>query len=55
MQSVHVSVAGMTCQHCVATVKKAVQRVPGVIQAEVSLANGGYAQVQAEAVTDLRA
>lgn len=31
---------GMTCGHCVAGVKKALEAVPGVEKAEVSLADG---------------
>ena len=31
---------GMTCGHCVAGVKKALEAVPGVESAEVSLAEG---------------
>ncbi len=30
-------VTGMTCQHCVGAVKKALEQVPGVENAEVSL------------------
>lgn len=33
-------IEGMTCGHCVAAVTKALQRVPGVARAEVSLASG---------------
>jgi len=32
-----IKVTGMTCGHCVAAVTKALQNVPGVEQAEVSL------------------
>lgn len=31
---------GMTCGHCVAAVKKALEKVPGVTAAEVELASG---------------
>lgn len=31
--------AGMTCDHCVATVKAALEAVPGVIAADVKLAD----------------
>jgi copper chaperone len=31
---------GMTCGHCTAAVKKALERVPGVAGAEVDLATG---------------
>lgn len=31
---------GMTCDHCVMAVKKALSRVPGVERAEVSLERG---------------
>ncbi|GAB5603220.1 cation transporter [Thermus sp. FJN-A] len=33
-------VEGMTCNHCVMAVKKALLRVPGVEKAEVSLERG---------------
>ena len=33
-------VEGMTCDHCVMAVKKALSRVPGVERAEVSLERG---------------
>jgi len=33
-------VTGMTCMHCVGAVKKALQQVPGVEAAEVSLEEG---------------
>ena len=33
-------VEGMTCNHCVMAVKKALSRVPGVVRAEVSLERG---------------
>ena len=35
--STTLNVNGMTCMHCVAAVKKALERVPGVETAEVSL------------------
>jgi len=33
-------VTGMTCMHCVGAVKKALEQVPGVEAAEVSLEQG---------------
>lgn len=33
-------VTGMTCMHCVGAVKKALEQVPGVTSAEVSLDPG---------------
>jgi copper chaperone CopZ len=33
-------VTGMTCMHCVGTVTKALENVPGVEKAEVSLETG---------------
>ncbi len=33
-------VEGMSCNHCVMAVKKALERVPGVERAEVSLEQG---------------
>jgi copper chaperone len=35
---VKLSITGMTCGHCVAAVKKALKAVPGVEEAEVTLA-----------------
>ncbi|GLV47862.1 heavy metal-binding protein [Thermus sp. LT1-2-5] len=45
-------VEGMTCNHCVMAVKKALMKVPGVEKAEVSLEKGealveGTAEVEA--------
>ncbi|GAA6762711.1 MULTISPECIES: CopZ family metallochaperone [Thermus] len=45
-------VEGMTCNHCVMAVKKALSQVPGVEKAEVSLEKGeawveGKAEVEA--------
>jgi len=37
---VRLKVSGMTCNHCVMAVKKALSRVPGVERAEVSLERG---------------
>ncbi len=34
-------ITGMTCGHCVAHTKKALEAVPGVIEAEVTLEPGG--------------
>lgn len=35
-----INIEGMTCDHCVRTVKKALENVPGVDSAEVSLEKG---------------
>lgn len=35
-----IRVEGMTCQHCVGAVTKALEKVPGVERAEVSLEAG---------------
>ena len=50
--STTLKVNGMTCMHCVGAVKKALEQVPGVEAAEVSLEKGqaevtGDADVQA--------
>jgi Cu+-exporting ATPase len=37
---VRIPVAGMTCEHCVATVRRALEAVPGVTSARVDLAAG---------------
>ena len=39
-QTIEIKVSGMSCQHCVAAVDKAVRAVPGVIDAAVDLAAG---------------
>jgi len=38
--SIKLKVTGMTCPHCVNSVKKALEAVPGVVQAEVFLETG---------------
>lgn len=50
--STTLKVNGMTCAHCVAAVEKALEQVPGVDTAQVSLEKGqavvtGNAEVQA--------
>jgi copper chaperone CopZ len=52
MMSTTLNVDGMTCMHCVGAVKKALEQVPGVETAEVSLEKAqavvtGDADVQA--------
>lgn len=52
MQTITVQITGMSCQHCVAAVTKALLAVPGVQNAEVNLDQGsgkiiGTAPVQA--------
>lgn len=39
-QTIEINVSGMSCQHCVAAVDKAVRAVPGVTDAAVDLASG---------------
>lgn len=46
--AVTLKVEGMTCEHCVRTVTKTLQAVPGVDTVSVSLA-GGRAQVEGAA------
>ncbi|MFZ0052396.1 MAG: heavy metal-associated domain-containing protein [Desulfobaccales bacterium] len=36
----HIQVKGMTCEHCVAAVTKALQSLPGVSEVRVDLAGG---------------
>lgn len=40
MQSTTLKIDGMTCGHCVSAVTAALQKVPGVVSAEVSLDKG---------------
>lgn len=49
---VKLRVEGMTCNHCVMAVKKALMRVPGVEKAEVSLER---AEALVEGQADLEA
>lgn len=44
------NITGMTCGHCVKAVKEALENVPGVSSAEVSLEQG-QATVQGDAET----
>ncbi len=37
MNSLELKIEGMTCQHCVASVKNALEKVAGVTKAEVDL------------------
>jgi copper ion binding protein len=37
MSGATLKIEGMTCQHCVMRVKKAVEQLPGVSQAEVAI------------------
>ncbi len=48
-------VKGMSCEHCVKTVKTALESVPGVAQAQVSLSEGTAAvQLTLEQVSSER-
>ncbi len=48
MNTIELNIAGMTCDHCVRATTQALQGVPGVEQALVTLQPGG-AVVQGEA------
>ncbi len=37
MAEVNLAINGMTCQHCVMRVKKALEQMPGVSEAEVNI------------------
>lgn len=41
MNDIQLKLTGMTCEHCVRAVTKALESVPGVEEAEVSLNPGG--------------
>ena len=41
MSDIQLKVTGMTCEHCVRAVTKALEGVPGVEKAEVTLKPGG--------------
>jgi copper chaperone CopZ len=53
MNTIDLQVSGMTCISCVASVTRAMQRVPGVTGINVDLATG-HAQVQASAEAGAR-
>lgn len=48
---VHLTIEGMTCGHCVAHVKTALEAVPGVVRAEVVL-KPGAAKVEGTATAE---
>jgi copper chaperone len=48
MSMIELKITGMTCAHCVQSVTRALQGVPGVDKAEVDLA-GGVAHVRGQA------
>ncbi len=53
MKEIKLSVTGMSCEHCVARVKKAIEGVPGVASAAVDLAAGqAVAQVADDVAVD---
>jgi mercuric reductase len=45
MDTTFLKIRGMSCQSCVAHTKKALEKVPGVREANVSLDGGGQALV----------
>jgi copper chaperone len=49
MSQIVLAVQGMTCQHCVAAVEKALRQVPGVQEVVVDL-DAGRASVQGESL-----
>lgn len=51
--STTLKVDGMTCMHCVGAVKKALEQVPGVEAAEVSLEKGQAVVTGAADVQDM--
>lgn len=40
METVKLTVSGMTCQGCVRSVKRVLEDIPGVVAADVSLEHG---------------
>lgn len=40
MTTYEIPIQGMTCQHCVSSVKSALEHLPGVHEAQVSLEDG---------------
>ncbi|MGE5153594.1 MAG: heavy-metal-associated domain-containing protein [Bdellovibrio bacteriovorus] len=49
--TIKIEVSGMSCQHCVGAVTRALESVPGVTGVQVDLASG-LAQVEGEADGD---
>jgi len=48
------TIEGMSCEHCAAAVKEALESIPGVIEAEVDLDNGfARASLDYEVADDL--
>lgn len=45
---IELQIAGMSCQHCVAAVTRALAAVPGVVRADVDLQRG-VARIEGEA------
>lgn len=48
-----VNVSGMTCGHCVSSVKEELAEVPGVTAVDVDLNSGGISPVTIESTGDL--
>ena len=48
-----VNVSGMTCGHCVSSVKEEIAEVPGVTAVDVDLNSGGISPVTIESTGDL--
>ncbi len=55
MSTQTVGVAGMTCQHCVHSVKEEIGELAGVTDVQVELNNGGTSQVTITAAEPLEA
>ncbi|MEX2236873.1 MAG: cation transporter [Dehalococcoidia bacterium] len=47
MEKIELEVRGMTCDHCVTSIRNAVQELPGVESAQVDL-EGGSAEVEGQ-------
>lgn len=54
-ETIHLTITGMTCNHCVAAVRKALAAVEGVEDVEVALEPGGAAVKGTAATEDLLA
>jgi len=52
MNTLTLTIAGMTCNHCTASVREALLRLPGVASAEVSLESKLATVVCDEAMVD---
>ncbi|GLU46190.1 heavy-metal-associated domain-containing protein [Nocardiopsis ansamitocini] len=54
MASTTITVSGMTCGHCVSSVKEEIGELPGVTTVDVDLTSGRVQVESAEPLTDIQ-